>query len=66
MEGKTRQDGFNVPITVGFVGHVPIEFLSDLKNAVESIPRFDLVFFKTPNGRLWIKEGDNEHCTKSY
>ena len=60
MEDKTKQDGFNVPITVGFVGHIPIEFLNDLKNAVESIHNFDLVFFKTSSGKLWIKEGGDE------
>lgn len=58
-EDKIRQEknGFNAPVTVGFVGHIPIEFLQDLKKVVESIPEFDVIFFKTSSGRLWIKEG---------
>jgi len=59
MKEKIRKNGFNAPVTVGFVGHIPIELLQDLKNAVQSIPEFDIVYFKTSSGRLWIKEGDD-------
>ena len=60
MEDKIRQgkNGFNAPVTVGFVGHIPIELLQELKEAVESIPDFNVIFFKTSSGRLWIQEGD--------
>lgn len=62
MEDKIRQEknGFDVTVTVGFVGHISIEHLQTLKESIESIPEFDLVFFKTSSGRLWIKEGINE------
>ena len=60
MEEKIRKNGFDTPLTVGFVGHIPINLLSTLKESIETIPEFDLVFFKTSSGRLWIKEGDNE------
>lgn len=45
-------------VTVGFVGHIPIEFLQELKETLGALHEFDLVFFKTSSGRLWIKEGD--------
>ena len=59
MEDKIRQEknGFNAPVTVAFVGHIPIELLQTLKESIESISGFDVVFFKTSSGRLWIKEG---------
>jgi len=63
MEDKIRKEnnGFNIPITVGIVGHIPVDFLPDFKKAVESIKEFDLVIFKTSSGRLWIKEGNNDY-----
>lgn len=59
-EKAKKENNFNIPITVGLVGHVPIQHVKELKDAVETIPEFDLVFFKTSNGRLWIKEGDQD------
>ena len=60
MKEKKIQNGdiFNNPVTVGFVGHISIDALSKLKEAVGAVKEFDLVFFKTSSGRLWIKEGD--------
>lgn len=45
-------------VTIGFVGHCNILSLFDIKKAVEKIPNFDLIFFKTTSGKLWIKESD--------
>ena len=62
MEDKKKQEkknGFEAVVTVGIVGHCPIEKLPELKHAIEAVSDFDLVFFKTSSGRLWIKDGDN-------
>ena len=62
MEGEIRQEknGFDVIVTIGIVGHCPLERLQELKRTLEAISDFDLVFFKTSSGKLWIKEGDDE------
>lgn len=62
-EGKTRQNktGFTTIVTVGVVGHCPIETLQELKHLLEALDSFDMVFFKTSSGKLWIKEGDDNH-----
>jgi len=44
-------------IVIAFVGHSSIEDLADIKKAVEGIPGFKIVFFKTSSDKLWIKEG---------
>lgn len=56
-----KENNFNIPVTVGMVGHIPIQQTKELKEAVETIKDFDLVFFKISNGRLWIKEGDENN-----
>lgn len=63
MTDKIRQEknGLDVTLTVAFVGHIPIELLQTLKESIESIPEFDLVFFKTSSGRLWIQEGKDAY-----
>jgi len=58
VKGKDKTDIFQTIITVGFVVHVPVENLSDLKKAVSGVPGITPVFFKTSAGRLWIREGD--------
>jgi len=60
MEEKKnyKNNVFNNPVTVGIVGHISIDALPTLKEAVGSVKEFNLVFFKTSSGRLWIKEGD--------
>lgn len=50
----------NNDIVIAFVGHAVIEDLADIKKAVESIPGFKTVFFKTSSDKLWIKEGDEK------
>jgi hypothetical protein len=54
---KEKINFFGTPITVGIVGHVPLEQLHLLQEAIESVPDFDMVFFKTSAEKLWIKEG---------
>jgi len=49
---------FDADVTVGIVGHCPIETLQELKRTLEAISDFDLVFLKTSSGKLWIKEGE--------
>jgi hypothetical protein len=57
MEEKTH---FNSIVTIGFVGHCPIELLQSIKEQLNEISGFDVVFFKVSSGRLWIKEGEQE------
>lgn len=59
LKEKIREgnDVFNAPVTIGIVGHCDIEDLSRLKQVIQELEGFDLVFFKTSSGRLWIKEG---------
>ena len=45
-------------IVVGFVGHTTIESLVQIKNEIEHLPNFKIIFFKTSSDKLWIKEGD--------
>jgi len=59
-EIRKGKNDFDVVITVGIIGHCPLEKLNELKQAVEQIDGFGMVFFKTSSGRLWIKEGDHE------
>ena len=60
MKFKIRKEnGFDMPVTIGFVGHIPLVQLQLLKKAIEGVPDFDLVFFKTSSGRLWIKGDKN-------
>ena len=48
----------NNDIVIAFVGHAHIEDLADIKKAVEALPGFKVVFFKTSSDKLWIQEGD--------
>jgi len=50
----------NNDIVIAFVGHSTIEALADIKKAVESLPGFKVVFFKTSSDKLWIKEGEED------
>ena len=61
MEEKSKEKkyNFNPVLTVGIVGHCPIETLQELKDLVESLPCFQVIFFKTSSEKLWIKEGKN-------
>jgi hypothetical protein len=55
MEEKTP---FNSVVTLAFVGHCPIELLQSIKEQLNEISGFDVVFFKVSSGKLWIKEGE--------
>ena len=57
-EVRKENNGFDVIVTIGIVGHCPIERLQEIKQVLEAISDFDLVFFKTSSGKLWIQEGD--------
>lgn len=46
-------------MTLGVVGRVDINDLSRIKNAIEEIPGFRVVFFKAASGRLWVKIEDS-------
>lgn len=61
MKDKIRKEknGFD-DLTIAFVGHLSLEYLSDFKKYIESYKELDLVFFKTSSGKLWIKEGNND------
>ena len=48
----------NNDIVIAFVGHTTIDAVADIKKAVECLPGFKVVFFKTSSDKLWIKEGD--------
>ena len=56
---RKNKNIFNPVLSVGIVGHCSIEELPELKHLLESLDSFDLVFFKTASGKLWIKEGDS-------
>ena len=56
---ERKKKCFNVSVTLGIVGHCPIEELSEMKRVIESLSFFDLVFFKTSSGKLWIQEGND-------
>ena len=62
MQEKIRENKrlFNTVVTIGIVGHCPIDELSEIKKIFENLGYFDLVFFKTSSGKLWIKEGDEQ------
>ena len=60
MKDKISKDNVFYSVTVGIVGHCTIDNLQELKRLLETIPGFDLVFFKTSSGRLWIKEGEDD------
>lgn len=54
MEGKV------IIVSIGFVGHCSLDALPHIKQIVETIPDFKLVFFKTTSSKLWIKEAEYE------
>jgi len=60
LEDKIRKgnNAFDTPVTIGIVGHCDIDNLARIKQILENLEGFDLVFFKTSSGKLWIKEGD--------
>jgi hypothetical protein len=46
-------------LIIGFVGHVSVDKISEVKNFVENnIPGFHLVFFKVSSQKMWLKEGE--------
>jgi len=45
-------------LVVGIVGHVSIDDIKELKDTIENISFFNLIFFKTSSEKLWIKEGE--------
>jgi hypothetical protein len=47
-------------LTIGFVGHCRIDDLSQVKESIENLPGFKLVFFKTTSGRIWLTVSDSE------
>lgn len=47
-------------LVVGIVGHVSIENLQSLKETVEKLPFFKIIYFKTSSEKLWIMEGSND------
>lgn len=61
MEGKERKEkaGFNAPLVIGVVGHCPVEKLSQLKEFLETLEGFEVIFFKVGSGKLWIKEEED-------
>ena len=60
MKEKEREENniFDAPVTVGLVGHCPIEKLPELKEFFQHLEGFDVIFFRTSSGRLWITEDD--------
>ena len=59
MEEKIKKDKYNV-LTIGIVGHCEIDRLASFKNIIENFAGFNVVFFKSSSGRLWIQEGVQE------
>jgi len=48
----------NPVVTVAVVGHIQFEDLQQLKQTLENISGFKIVFFKTSSSKLWIQEGE--------
>lgn len=46
----------NAQITVGFVGHTSIDFLPELKNILEKLDGFRVIYFTTSSQKLFITE----------
>jgi len=62
LKKKRRQDNMtkllNPVVTVAVVGHIQFEDLQQLKQTLENISGFKIVFFKTSSSKLWIQEGE--------
>jgi hypothetical protein len=49
------QEGYdNTPIVLAVVGHCDPLFLDQIKQTIESLPHFKIVFVKTSHGKLYI------------
>jgi nitrate reductase NapAB chaperone NapD len=55
MKVKVMQEGYdNTPIVLAVVGHCDPLFLDQIKQTIESLPHFKVVFVKTSHGKLFI------------
>lgn len=50
----------NQKIVIGVVGHADPLFLGQVKQAIESIPHFRVVFLKESQGKLFIFREDTQ------
>ncbi len=56
MENKNN----DTPVVLAVVGHCNPFFLEEIKQAIERLPHFKVVFIKTSAGKLYIMgEGGN-------
>ena len=46
--------GTDTKIVLAVVGHCHPVFLQDIKNKIETIPHFKVIFLKTSQGKLYI------------
>ena len=58
-KGREEKAGFGAPLVVGLVGHCQVDALPKLKEFLDTLEGFEIIFFKVGSGKLWIKEEEN-------